>query len=104
MPYEKRAGVQVWVTLEDPARGMSSSSVRKIQQPPLLERHENMLRRSKGSVNGFSVGSESQVAGIGSHQAILLARRTRTIRMCSSDARSEGQSGDSLEGRGGELS
>jgi hypothetical protein len=29
----------------------------------------------------------------GSSQAILLARRTRTIKLCSSDARSEGQSG-----------
>jgi hypothetical protein len=32
----------------------------------------------------------------GSHPAILLARRTRTIKLCSSDARSEGQPGDSL--------
>jgi hypothetical protein len=32
----------------------------------------------------------------GSHQTILLARRTRTMKRCSSDARSEGQSGDSL--------
>ncbi len=29
----------------------------------------------------------------GSSQTILLARRGRTIRMCSLDARSEGQSG-----------
>ena len=34
--------------------------------------------------------------GIGSHQTILLARRTRTMKRCSSDARSEGQSGNSL--------
>jgi hypothetical protein len=33
---------------------------------------------------------------IGSHQTILLARRTRTMKRCSSDARSEGRSGDSL--------
>ena len=32
----------------------------------------------------------------GSRQTILLARRTRTMKRCSSDARSEGQSGDSL--------
>ena len=32
----------------------------------------------------------------GSRQTILLARRTRTMKLCSSDARSEGQSGDSL--------
>jgi hypothetical protein len=42
---------------------MTSSSVRKIQQPPSLEHHQDMLRRSEGSVNGFSVGSESHVAG-----------------------------------------
>jgi hypothetical protein len=33
---------------------------------------------------------------IGSHQTILLARRTRTMKRCSFDARSEGQSGHSL--------
>jgi hypothetical protein len=33
----------------------------------------------------------------GSRQTILLARRTRTMKLCSFDARSEGQSGDSLE-------
>ena len=33
--------------------------------------------------------------GRGSRQTILLARGTRTIRMCSFDARSEGQSGNS---------
>jgi hypothetical protein len=33
-----------------------------------------------------------------SRQTILLARRTRTMRQCSSDARSEGQSGDSFGG------
>jgi hypothetical protein len=35
----------------------------------------------------------------GNHQTILLARRTRTIRMCSLDARSERQSGSSLPER-----
>ena len=40
--------------------------------------------------------------GIGSHQTILLARRTRTMKQCSSDARSEAQSGDSL-GREGVM-
>jgi len=34
--------------------------------------------------------------GRGSSQTILLARRGRTIRMCSLDARSEGQPGYSL--------
>ncbi len=34
--------------------------------------------------------------GNGSRQTILLARRTRTMKLCSSDARSEGQSGCSL--------
>ena len=33
--------------------------------------------------------------GRGSRQTILLARRTRTIKQCSFDARSEEQSGDS---------
>jgi len=33
---------------------------------------------------------------IGISQAVLLARRTRTIRMCSFDARSEGQPSRSL--------
>ena len=39
----------------------------------------------------------------GSSQTILLARRTRTIRRCSFDARSEGQSGDSLSAKWGNL-
>jgi len=38
----------------------------------------------------------------GSRQTILLARRTRTMKLCSYDARSEGQSGDSL-GREGMM-
>ena len=37
----------------------------------------------------------------GSRQTVLLARRTRTIRMCSSDARSEEQSAYSLWGSWG---
>ena len=37
----------------------------------------------------------------GSNQTILLARRGRTIRMCSLDARSEGQSGCSPRGKFG---
>jgi phage terminase large subunit-like protein len=41
------------------------------------------------------VTNELGRVGIESHQTILLARGTRTIRICSSDARSEGQSGDS---------
>jgi hypothetical protein len=35
----------------------------------------------------------------GSGQTILLARRTRTMKLCSSDARSEGQSGCSPLGQ-----
>jgi len=38
--------------------------------------------------------------GRGSRQTILLARRTRTMKLCSFDARSEGQSGDSPEREG----
>ena len=76
--------------MRDPARRMTGSSVRKRQQPPSLERLEIMLRRWQGSVNGSSIGLGRQVVGIGSRQTILLARRTRTIRMCSFDARTRG--------------
>jgi hypothetical protein len=44
-----------------------------------------------------SIGSGNQVAGIESRQTILLACRTRTMKLSSSDAGSEGQSGNSLE-------
>ena len=43
------------------ARGMTSSSVRKIQQPPSLERQMIIVRRWRGLVNSLSVGLESQV-------------------------------------------
>jgi hypothetical protein len=43
-----------------------------------------------------SRNARPQKDGIGSRQTILLARRTRTMKLCSSDARSEGQSDDSL--------
>jgi len=36
----------------------------------------------------FSRNARPQKGGIGSHQTILLARRTRTMKRCSSDARS----------------
>ena len=49
-----------------------------------------------------SRNARPQKRGIGSRQTILLARRTRTMKPCSSDARSEGQSGDSL-GREGVM-
>jgi len=49
-----------------------------------------------------SRNARPQKGGIGSRQTILLARRTRTMKRCSSDARSEGQSGDSL-GREGVM-
>jgi hypothetical protein len=39
----------------------------------------------------------------GEQQTILYARRTRTIKRCSSDARSEGQSGCSPEGEVGKT-
>src|SRR5438132_845492 len=45
-------------------------------------------------------GEEQQEGG---SQTILLARRTRTIRLCSSDARSEGQSGRSPGGEVGKI-
>jgi len=40
--------------------------------------------------------------GEGRSQTILLARRTRTMKLCSSHARREGRSGHSLEGTTGE--
>ena len=49
-----------------------------------------------------SRNARPQKGGTGSRQTILLARRTRTMKRCSSDARSEGQSGDSL-GREGVM-
>ena len=49
-----------------------------------------------------SRNARPQKRGMGSRQTILLARRTRTMKRCSSDARSEGQSGDSL-GREGVM-
>jgi len=49
-----------------------------------------------------SRNARPEKGGIGSRQTILLARRTRTMKLCSSDARSEGQSGDSL-GREGVM-
>ena len=49
-----------------------------------------------------SRNARPEKGGRGSHQTILLARRTHTMKLCSSDARSEGQSGDSL-GREGVM-
>ena len=50
----------------------------------------------------FLEEQRASLEGGGSRQTILLARRTRTMKLCSSDARSEGQSGDSL-GREGVM-
>ncbi len=49
-----------------------------------------------------SRNARPEKGGIGSRQTILLARRTRTMNLCSSDARSEGQSDDS-HGREGVM-
>jgi hypothetical protein len=76
MFFDKESGVGVRETVWVPARGMTGRSVRKRQQPPSLERQVVMLHRWTGSVNGPAIGSESQVVGVGSHQTILLARRT----------------------------
>jgi hypothetical protein len=65
MLSEKESGVGVRGTVRVPARGMMGSSVRKRQQPPSLERLAIMLRRSRDSVNGPSIGVEGQVAGSG---------------------------------------
>ena len=43
-----------------------------------------------------SRNARPQKGGIGSRQTILLARRTRTMKLGSSDARSEGQSGEGM--------
>ena len=45
MLYDKESGVGVKGTVRDPARRMMGRSVRKRQQPPSLERQDNMLRR-----------------------------------------------------------
>ena len=50
-----------------------------------------------------SRNARSQKSRRGSSQTILCARRTRTIKRCSSDARSEGQSGCSPEGEVGKT-
>ena len=89
--YEKESGVGVRGTVRVPARGMTSRSVRKSQQPPSLERHEIMLRRWRGSVNSPWISLGSQVAEIGSCQTILLARGMRPTKLRSSDVRNEGQ-------------
>ena len=49
-----------------------------------------------------SRNARPEKGGRESRQTILLARRTRTMKRCSSDARSEGQSGNSL-GREGVM-
>jgi hypothetical protein len=57
------------------------------------------VRRAHSRINQAALWRDRQanLAEVGGNsQAILLARRGRTIRMCSLDARSEGQSGDSL--------
>jgi hypothetical protein len=57
-----------------------------------MEPHDSCARATRGLRRGE-----------GSRQTILLARRTRTIKRCSSDARSEGQSGCSPEGEVGKT-
>ena len=64
MLFDKESGVGARGTVRVPARGMTDRSVRKRQQPPSLKRQEIMLRRWEDSVNGQSVGLESQVAGM----------------------------------------
>jgi len=63
---------------------------------------QNVLaRRPKWDQHGSRSKREKQASLEGrerSRQTILLARRTRTMSQCSSDARSEGQSGDSFGG------
>src|SRR5438132_14184232 len=80
----------------------------KINQPPSLRDNERawrehlFVRRAQSRINQATLENEivegitRAEEGIGSGQTILLARRTRTMKLCSSDARSEGQSGDSL--------
>jgi hypothetical protein len=59
----------------------------------------NRLGHGNSGADGLSPLHAQRAASEGwegSRQTILLARRTRTMKRCSSDARSEGQSGDSL--------
>ena len=65
MLFDKVSVVGVKEAVGDPARRMTSSSVRKKQQPPSLERLGVMLRRRKGLVNDLSIGLERQVVGQG---------------------------------------
>jgi len=61
----------------------------------------NLARRPQWDQHGCHSKREKLASLEGrerSRQTILLARRTRTMRQCSSDARSEGQSGDSFGG------
>jgi hypothetical protein len=58
-----------------------------------------LVRRAQLGTNRATRWREKRASleGIGGNsQAILLARRTRTMKLCSSDARSEGQPGHSL--------
>ena len=60
---------------------------------------KGLVRRAHSRINQAALWRDRQanLAEVGGNsQAILLARRGRTIRMCSLNARSEGQSGDSL--------
>src|SRR5207237_10347066 len=66
-----------------------------------VPRAERILRLGPGlrrdeSLRALLCGIGEDGEEVGSGQTVLLARRTRTIRMCSFDARSEGQSGHSL--------
>jgi hypothetical protein len=77
MFFDKESGVGVRGPVRVPARGMTSRSVQKRQQPPSLERQEIMLRRWEGSVNGPWIGLGSQVAGSGSLVVLLLSECAR---------------------------
>ena len=79
MLFDKESGVGARGTVRVPARGMTDRSVRKKQQLPSLKRLSSMLRRWAGAVNGPSVGLQSQIAGIVSHQVVILSCTTCTL-------------------------
>ena len=64
-----------------------------------------MKRQHSSLVVGCSTttSSRSELATIGSNQAVLLARRTRTIGMCSFDARNRGSTSPPFEEKTSEL-
>ena len=82
----------------DGRSGTSTGAIPEERYEQALRDHLYIVRRAQWKIDQRLSLRENERAwkGIESRQTILLARRTRTIKLCSSDASSEGQSGDSL--------